>query len=98
MEDAEEYLGDADEMRGWLDRPVGETVAKLCAALGLDPDACAFDGETWKVRRPITQFEQLIEERAEKFPPSPSGEGQDAKRPGWGSPDAARAVVESASP
>ena len=37
MEDAQEYLGDADEMRGYLDRPVGETVAKLCAALGLDP-------------------------------------------------------------
>jgi hypothetical protein len=38
MEDAESYLddADADEFRGWLDRPVGETVARLCAAVKLD--------------------------------------------------------------
>ncbi len=46
--DAQEYLGDADEMRGYLERPVGETVAKLCAAL--DPEACERDGDTWRVR------------------------------------------------
>ena len=55
MEDAQEYLGDADEMRGYLDRPVGETVAKLCAALGLDPEACAPDGAAWRVRRWISK-------------------------------------------
>ena len=77
MEDTEEYLGDADEFRGYLDRPVGETVAKLCAALGLDPDACALDGETWRVRRAPTEFERLLAERALKFgkPPSPSWGG-----------------------
>ena len=80
MADAEEYLGDADEMRGYLDRPVGETVAKLCATLGLDPDACALDGESWKVRRPPCEFERRREERARKFgklPPSPSWGGTD---------------------
>ena len=87
MGDVEEYLGDADEFRGYLDRPVGETVARLCAALGLDTDACALDGESWKVRRKPTEFELLLAERARKFPPSPNEEGQDAKRPGWGSPD-----------
>ena len=91
MEDAREYLGDADEMRGYLDRPVGETVARLCAAMGLDPEACASDGETWRVRRPTLDFELRLEERARKYgapppPPSPSGEGQDAEHPGWGSP------------
>jgi hypothetical protein len=88
MEDAREYLGDADEMRGYLDRPVGETVARLCAAMGLDPEACESDGETWRVRRPVLDFELRLEERARKFPPSfPPlyGEGQDAQRPGWGS-------------
>ena len=80
MEDAQEYLGDADEMRGYLDRPVGETVKKLCAAMGLDPDACVPDGETWRVRRPPTEFERSLEERARKDDDSSSlprrGEGQ----------------------
>ena len=56
LDDAREYLGDADEMRGYLDRPIGETVALLCAAMGLDPEACERDGETWRIRRPIPRF------------------------------------------
>jgi hypothetical protein len=89
LDDAREYLGDADEMRGYLDRPVGETVAKLCAAMGLDPEACEPDGETWRIRRPPLDFELRIEERARKYGASSSslprsGEGQDAKHPGWG--------------
>jgi hypothetical protein len=71
MDDAQEYLGDADEMRGYLDRPVGETVSRLCAALGLDPEACESDGETWRVRRPVLNFELRLEERARKYPPPP---------------------------
>jgi hypothetical protein len=55
--DAEESLGDPDELRGYLHRPVGETVATLCAALGLDPDICRFDGKDWTVRRPPSEFE-----------------------------------------
>ena len=79
LDDAQEYLGDADEMRGYLDRPVGETVARLCAAMGLDPEACESDGETWRVRRPVLNWELRLEERARKFgapDPSPlAGEG-----------------------
>ena len=72
LDDAREYLDDADEMRGYLDRPIGETVAKLCAAMGLDPDACESDGETWRVRRPPLDFELRLEERKRKYPPPPS--------------------------
>jgi hypothetical protein len=82
MDDAREYLGDADEMRGYLDRPVGETVARLCAAMGLDPEACEPDGETWRVRRPVLNWELRLEERARKFghpPPSPEV-GRDRSR------------------
>ena len=66
MADAKEYLGDADadEFRGWLDRPVGETVARLCAAVDLDPDSCALVGEAWRVRRPPRDFELFLERRA----------------------------------
>ena len=71
LDDAREYLDDADEMRGYLDRPIGETVTRLCAAMGLDPDACEPDGETWRVRRPPLDFELRLEERARKYPPSP---------------------------
>ena len=82
LDDAHEYLGDADEMRGYLDRPVGETVARLCAALGLDPEACEPDGETWRIRRPPLDFELRVEERARKYgslPPSPSWGGTDGE-------------------
>jgi hypothetical protein len=89
LDDAQEYLGDADEMRGYLDRPVGETVARLCAAMGLDPEACETDGDTWRVRRPPLDFELRVEERARKYGTSTSlprsGEGQTAQPSGWGS-------------
>jgi hypothetical protein len=64
--DGEELLEDADEFRGYLDRPVGETVAKLCAAIGLDPNSCILDGETWKVRRPPSELELTCEELRSK--------------------------------
>jgi hypothetical protein len=82
LDDAREYLVDADEMRGYLDRPVGETVARLCAAMGLDPEACESDGETWRVRRPTLNFELRLEERARKYgEPHPSPEvGRDRSR------------------
>ena len=90
LDDAREYLVDADEMRGWLDRPVGETVARLCAAMGLDPEACEPDGETWRVRRPVLNFELRLEERARKYgaPPPPFVE----TRPAEATPPPATAV------
>ena len=85
-DEAQEYLADADECRGYYDRPVGETVAKLCAALGLDPDACRRDGDTWTVRRPPT----CLETRAmEKLLPPLHGEGQTPQASGWGALDEA---------
>jgi hypothetical protein len=65
MADAKDYLddADADEFRGWLDRPVGETVARLCAAVKLDPDSCTRVGETWRVRRAPRDFELFLERR-----------------------------------
>jgi hypothetical protein len=65
MADARDYLddADADEFRGWLGRPVGETVARLCAALDLDPDSCAQVGDAWRVRRPPRDFELFLERR-----------------------------------
>ena len=102
LDDAREYLVDADEMRGYLDRPVGETVARLCAALGLDPDACESDGETWRVRRPPLDFELRLEERARRYPPSlpPSPEvGRDRSRSDQGGEVSMKphAAVESAT-
>jgi hypothetical protein len=65
MADARDYLDDADtdEFRGWLGRPVGETVARLCAAVNLDPDSCARVGNDWRVRRPPRDFELFLERR-----------------------------------
>ena len=80
LDDAREYLDDADEMRGYLDRPIGETVVKLCAVLGLDSEACETDGETWRVRRAPLDFELRLEERARKFPPPAPEVGRDISR------------------
>jgi hypothetical protein len=65
MADARDYLddADADEFRGWLGRPVGETVARLCAAVDLDPDSCALVGDAWRVRRPPRDFELFLVRR-----------------------------------
>ena len=65
MADARDYLDDADtdEFRGWLDRPVGETVARLCAAVNLDSDSCVRVGDAWRVRRPPRDFELFLERR-----------------------------------
>ena len=88
MADAREYLGDADadEFRGWLDRPVGETVARLCAAVDLDPDSCALVGETWRVRRPPRDFELFLERRDREIAAAAlaPAEGADAEPVGVG--------------
>ncbi len=46
-----ERLDDDDEFAGYLERPVGETVAKLCAVVGLDPGACFLEDGAWRVRQ-----------------------------------------------
>ena len=52
-----EELFDRDELHGYLDRPVGETVARLCKTLGLDPNLCIQDADGWKIRRDPYPFE-----------------------------------------
>ena len=81
LSDLQDLLFDADEFRDYLQRPIGETIAKLCTTLGLDPDFCVQDGETWMVRRAPYSFEARL--------PPLDGEGQDAKHPGWGTLDEA---------
>jgi hypothetical protein len=57
FDDVERLLEDFDEYGDWLNRPIGETVAKLCVALGLKPDICVKRGDTWLVRRRNTPHE-----------------------------------------
>ena len=46
-----ERLKDSDDFEDYRERPPGETVAKLCAAFGLDPEFCIqADDETWMIR------------------------------------------------
>ena len=46
-----ERLDDSEEFEDYRERPPGETVAKLCAAFGLDPEFCIQDDdETWMIR------------------------------------------------
>jgi hypothetical protein len=66
--DKEDLLRDLAEFEDYLDRPVGETIARLCVALGLDPDTCVRDGGGWRVRRPPTAYRLFRETRA-----APSG-------------------------
>lgn len=50
--DMEELLCEADDFSDYLQRPVGETVARLCQALGLDPRWAIEGGEGWVVKSP----------------------------------------------
>jgi hypothetical protein len=71
-DEMDELLYDCDEFRDFLDRPVGETIARLCKTLGLDPALCVRDGDGWKVRREPFPFERHP-------PPSPSWGGTDGE-------------------
>ena len=73
--DAELLLEDLEEFGDWLTRPIGETVARLCLALGLAPDICVKRGDTWWVRRSDTSYEIIQEEKRGSLPPL-YGEGR----------------------
>ena len=79
---AEYLLGDLDLCGDWLTRPVGETVAVLCEALGFEPDMCVKRGEAWYIRRRDSGHEVRVASR-KPFPP-PCGEGPAPQAPGWG--------------
>jgi hypothetical protein len=94
--DKENLLSDLGEFEDWLDRPIGETVARLCAELGLPADTCVRQGDAWLVKRPPTPY-RIFRDHLERRPPSPSGEGQTAKPSGWGSLDEVHPPAESAT-
>jgi hypothetical protein len=69
-----ERLNDADEFEDYHQRPPGETVAKLCAAFGLDPEFCIqADDETWMIRQGPAA-ETRGECRGRHHPPNPGGD------------------------
>ena len=84
--DKEDLLVDFEAFDDYLTRPVGETVARLCEALGLPPDTCVKRDGVWMVRRSMTDFEKIQAKKRSSLPP-PCGEGQTAKPSGWGSVD-----------
>ncbi len=51
LADAEVLLEEADELDGYLDRPIGEVIAGLCRALGLDPDWAVQQEGEWVTKR-----------------------------------------------
>ncbi len=59
---------------------VGETVAKLRAAMGLDPETREPDGDAWRIRRTPLDFEiRLVESARKNPPPSPLWGGTDGE-------------------
>jgi hypothetical protein len=73
LDDVELLLEDVEEFGDWLTRPVGETVAKLCVALGLGSDMCAKRGDTWFVSRSKTAYETMQAEKSSRPKAAPTG-------------------------
>jgi hypothetical protein len=61
LADKENLLGD---LRDYLTRPVGETIAKLCVALGLPADACVKQDGVWLIARDPSPYEKYRQTRA----------------------------------
>ena len=57
LEAAERFRSEYNEFRDYLRCPVGETVARFCEILNLDPTCCIKDGETWMFRSRPYEFE-----------------------------------------
>ena len=72
LADKENLLDDAEAFNDYLTRPVGETVAMLCVALGLPADTCIKEGDTWLARRPPSTYETFRETRAAEARPPPA--------------------------
>ena len=72
LTEKENLLGDLDLSGAWLDRPVGETVAMLCEALGLPADTCIRKDGVWLINRAPSAWERFVETRAgeAKAPPA----------------------------
>jgi len=81
----EDLFAELDEYRDWLDRPAGETIIKLCVALGLPADTCVKKNGAWWVKRPPTPY-QAFRETRDGLPPSPSRGGTDGEAVRVGNP------------
>jgi hypothetical protein len=64
----EDLLSDLDAFKDYLDRPIGETVSRLCAELGLPANTCVKQGDTWLVKRPPTAYRVFRDAKAEPPP------------------------------
>jgi hypothetical protein len=60
--DKENLLDASEAFDDYMARPVGETVALLCAELGL-PDTCVRHGDTWRIVRAPSAFERFRDAR-----------------------------------
>ena len=72
LNDKEDLLNDLDEHGEWLDRPVGETVAMLCEALGMPADTCIRKDGVWLINRVPSTYERFVETRAAAARPPPA--------------------------
>ena len=71
LAEKENLLVDSEAFNDWLTRPVGETVAMLCVALGLPADTCIREGDIWLARRAPSPYETFRETRAAQARPPP---------------------------
>jgi len=65
LDDIDELLT-SEEFSDYDDRPAGETIARLCQALGLDPDWCVETPEGWAVK---ASSAPLCETGGSRLPP-----------------------------
>ena len=72
LADKENLLNDLDDLKDFLTRPVGETIAKLCVALGLPADACVKQDGAWLIARDPSPYETYRETRAADLKPVPA--------------------------
>jgi len=72
LADKENLLVDLEAFNDYLTRPVGETVAMLCVALGLPADTCVREGDIWLARRAPSPYETFRETRAAQARPPPA--------------------------
>ena len=72
LADKENLLDNSEAFNDYLTRPVGETVAMLCVALGLPADTCVKEGDTWLARRAPSTYEAFRETRAAEAKPPPA--------------------------
>ena len=72
LADKENLFVDFEAFNDYLTRPVGETVALLCVALGLPADTCIKEGDTWLARRAPSPYETFRETRAAELKGPPA--------------------------